>query len=223
MDSQDVADNTILRDLLQQARESHLKSKQNSGKKVLLYPTRAEIMAFFTPLFAHMEAKRSAASTSSTAHLPARYLPCARPSDELKPIFISEMTLETHHLGLKILLRHCTEACRLTALLVVAEDERETPILVQMYHQPEENVIPSQQLLKQGMVLLLKEPYFKQTAVGAYVLRVDHVSNVIWLHGDDERIPLACMPRIIELDSAGSRLEGNNHFNKKEWGSALEL
>lgn len=47
------------------------------------------------------------------------------------------MTLETHHRGRKILLRLCTEACRLTALLVVAEDERETLILVQMCHHPE--------------------------------------------------------------------------------------
>lgn len=72
------------------------------------------------------------------------------------------------------------------------------------------------------MVLLLKEPYFRQTANGAYVLRVDHVSNLIWLRGDDERIPFAGMPRILELDPAESRLEGNNHFNKNEWGSALE-
>ncbi|OAR02140.1 hypothetical protein LLEC1_07556 [Akanthomyces lecanii] len=222
MDSQDAADNCIMRDLLQQTKDSHLRSKQNEGKKVALYPTRAEIMASFTPLFARMKAKRSAAYTASTTHLPPHYLPCVRPSDELKPIFVSDMTLETHHRGRKVLLRLCAEACRLTALLVVAEDEHETPILVQMYHQPEENVIPSQQLLKKGMVLLLKEPYFKQTADGAYVLRVDHVSDLIWLHGDDERIPFAWMPRIFELDSSESRLEGNSHFNKNEWGSALE-
>lgn len=75
MDSPDVVGNTILSALLKQAKESHLKSKQNAGKKVLLYPTRAEIMANVTSIFAHMEAKRSAASTSLTAHLPARCLP----------------------------------------------------------------------------------------------------------------------------------------------------
>ncbi|OAA49156.1 Tetratricopeptide-like helical [Beauveria brongniartii RCEF 3172] len=129
----------------------------------------------------------------------------------------------THHRGHKILLRVCTEAHRVPALSVVVEDEQEQAIVLRLENQPDEKTIPSRQYLSKGTVLLLKEPFLQVENSGRqFTLRVDHVSDLIWLHGDDERIPIAWRPRISETDSVKTRLRGNDFFNKNELGNALQ-
>lgn len=219
MDCRDVSGEAYFKNLMKKAKAAHLKSKQEEGKKVSWLPSRIET---FMPLPLHREFTKSLPFQIATTQLPAPYPPCVHSSDELDPIYIFDLTVETHNRGRQILLRVCTEVCRLNGLLMVVEDQHGTAIRLQLYHQPEETLIPVRQLLKQGTILLLKEPYLKRSMDESYVLRVDHVGDLIWLHGDDERIPFAWRPRIVEIDSAKARLHGNNHFKKNEWGSALQ-
>ncbi|KAM3549588.1 hypothetical protein MY1884_008673 [Beauveria asiatica] len=114
-------------------------------------------------------------------------------------------------------------AHRVPALSVVVEDEQEHAIVLRLENQPDEKSIPSRQYLRKGTVLLLKEPFLQaDTSGGQCTLRVDHVSDLIWLHGEDERIPIAWRPRISETDSVKSRLRGNDFFKKSELGNALQ-
>ncbi|KAM3444473.1 hypothetical protein NHJ13734_001440 [Beauveria thailandica] len=114
-------------------------------------------------------------------------------------------------------------AHRVPALSVVVEDEQEHAIVLRLENQPDEKSIPSRQYLSKGTVLLLKEPFLQaDTSGGQCTLRVDHVSDLIWLHGEDERIPIAWRPRISETDSVKSRLRGNDFFKKSELGNALQ-
>ncbi|OAA64877.1 Tetratricopeptide-like helical [Cordyceps fumosorosea ARSEF 2679] len=223
MDCHDVSEVEYFKLLMEKAKDAHLKAQKEAGKKVAPYPSREEILAEFLPTLLHHRLwKQSNPHTVGTTQLPAAYPPCVKSSDKLKPMFISDMTMETHHRGRKILLRVCTGVYRINGLLMVTEDEQRNAIRLQLYHQPDEDLIPAEQLLKQGTVLLVKEPYFKRSLDGNYTLRVDHVSDVIWLASDDDRVPGKWRPRLLELDSVKARLRGNDFFKKHELPNALE-
>ncbi|TQW07067.1 glutamate-1-semialdehyde 2,1-aminomutase [Cordyceps javanica] len=215
MDSRGSFDMNAYMRMIEGAKAAHLKARQYEGKKVLPWPAREQVIARFMTGLIRMEAQRSSISTS-TAILPVYYLPCIFPSAELKPIFISDLTLETHHRGCKILLRVCTEICRMTGLWMIAEDEYGAAISLHLQHQPEEKVISARELLRKGTILLLKEPYFKRASDGEHVLRVDHVSDIIWLQGQDVRIPFAWKPQNIGFDSTKARLAGDNYVRKSK-------
>lgn len=219
MDSKDVPRKEYLKDLIPKIEAAHLRSKEEEGNEILLYPSRDEILAEFSHMRSHPDHHKGNLLTLDHS---APYAPCVLSSDELEPILISDMKMETHHRGRKILLRVCTPVCRVDGLMMVTDDENETAIRLQLYHQPEEALIPAAQLFKPGTVLIVKEPWFKRSLEGTFVLRVDHVSDLIRLHGQDERIPSKWRARFVELDSAKSRIAGNEHFRNREWDNALQ-
>lgn len=55
----------------------------------------------------------------------------------------------------------------------------DTAVLLQLYHQPPEDIVPAATIINPGGMSLLKEPYLKKAASdGTYSLRVDYVSDV---------------------------------------------
>ncbi|KAK2050706.1 SET domain-containing protein [Colletotrichum somersetense] len=109
-----------------------------------------------------------------TSQMPSAYLPCNRSENELQPLPISKMRLEEHHRGTYILVRIIMMPHKINVISAVAEDEEEFDI---------EDILP------QGSVCLIKEPFFKKATDGKYSLRVDHVGDFCLLARDDERIP----------------------------------
>ncbi|KAI2469361.1 hypothetical protein F4781DRAFT_220375 [Annulohypoxylon bovei var. microspora] len=158
----------------------------------------------------------------STSQVPVYYPPCVRPAQQLKPLMISGMTLENHHRGKRALVHVLTPADRLTGVMAIVEDEEGTALLLQLYNQPDEAVVSKDHILKEGDVCLLKEPFFKATVDGQYSLRVDHVSDIIWLQETDTRIPLKWRKRILSLDEGSQdiRLQGNAAVQKRDWAEA---
>lgn len=69
----------------------------------------------------------------------------------------------------------------MTAILVIAEDEKEDAVLLQLYQQKPEEQQLATNVVKYGDMLIVKEPYLKITGDGGYGLRVDHVSDLIHL------------------------------------------
>ena len=59
-------------------------------------------------------------------------------------------------------------------------------------------------------ICLIKEPYFKVMNDGDYGLRVDHVSDFIWLGYDNERIPSQWQPRLTTIQTASTLKEEGN-------------
>jgi hypothetical protein len=59
-----------------------------------------------------------------SSFLPPPYLPSIAPLGELKQTFINDLRLETHHRGKYLLLRSITPPNRMTAIMVIVEDER---------------------------------------------------------------------------------------------------
>ncbi|KAI1334993.1 TPR domain protein [Xylariaceae sp. FL0016] len=163
--------------------------------------------------------------TISTSQVPPPYPPCARPLQELMPMMISRMALEYHHRGKQVLIRVLTPPDRMTAVMAVVEDEEGTAVLIQLYNQPEESEVSKEQILRAGDLCVVKEPYFKVTTDGQYSLRVDHVSDIIWLDDTDERIPLMWRTRILNLEANSHeiRKEGNVAVQARNWAQAERL
>jgi hypothetical protein len=113
----------------------------------------------------------------------------------------------------------------MTAVMAIVEDEEGTAVLLQLYNQPEEDQVSHKQILKQGDVCIVKDPFFKATIDGAYSLRVDHVSDIIWLADTDERIPWKWRKRVLSLDETSQdiRKQGNAAVKEGDWATAERL
>ncbi|KAK2029870.1 hypothetical protein LX32DRAFT_692917 [Colletotrichum zoysiae] len=159
-----------------------------------------------------------------TSQMPSAYLPCNRSENELQPLPISKMRLEEHHRGTYVLVRTMTMPNKINVILAIAEDEEGTAVLLQLYNQPEEPEFDIEDILPQGSVCLIKEPFFKKATDGKYSLRVDHVGDFCLLARDDERIPQRwrSVPHFAP-NSESIRARGNTAVGQKKWGRAEKL
>lgn len=160
-----------------------------------------------------------------TTQIPAAYPPCTRSAAELKPISISEMGLETHHRGRKVVVRVLVPARHINAVMAVVEDEKGTGTLLQVYYQPEEEVVPAEEVLRCECFYLIKEPYFKATTSDdSYSLRIDHPGDLVFLSEGNELIPPKWRKsKTIFGTSNHFRVQGNEAVGKKNWAWAEEL
>lgn len=101
---------------------------------------------------------------------------------------IKDLRLETHHRGNCLLLRSITPPNKMTAIMVIVEDEMKDAVMLQLYQQVDKMHRPATSILNQNDVCLVKEPYFKVMADGNYGLRVDHVSDLVKIEPRDQRV-----------------------------------
>ncbi|KAI0973665.1 hypothetical protein F4678DRAFT_470909 [Xylaria arbuscula] len=159
-----------------------------------------------------------------TTQVPSAYPPSIRMMDDLASMAISQMELQKHHRSKKVTLRVMTPPDTLNAVMAIVEDEEGTAVLLQLYHQRNPPEINPEDILRTNMVLVIKEPFFKAAGDGAYSIRVDHVSDVIWLHHTDPRVPPNWRAKYPKLGaSAVIRAEGNTSVRNKKWGKAEQL
>jgi len=159
-----------------------------------------------------------------SSFVPPAYPPCTTPLDGLKPVMIEDLRLETHHRGRYLTLRAITPPNRMTAILVIAEDEDGDVTLLQMYQQEDEASHPAVDVVDKGSILIVKEPFFKLTASGDYSLRVDHLSDIVFLANDDTKTPASWRPRQREMRRTAEslKLEGNTLIGKERYWRAIE-
>ena len=152
------------------------------------------------------------------------YLPSVAPFKTLKKMLLKDLRLETHHRGLYVLLRVVTPPTRMTAIMAVMEDEADQAVMVQLYQQEEENYRPARVSVKKNGVCVVKEPYFKVMGDGDYGLRIDHVSDLIWLSETDDRVPLQWRPQISQLGKTADewKSEGNSALKSGKFFDAAE-
>lgn len=92
---------------------------------------------------------------------------------------ISQMRLETHSRRHSIIVCVLAALHRMTAVMAIVVDVEDTAVLLQLYHQPPEDIVPAATIINPGGTSLLKEPYLKTaTSDGTYSLRVDYVRDV---------------------------------------------
>jgi len=102
---------------------------------------------------------------------------------------ISELKLETHHVGRYLLARVIKTAHEKLRMMVVIQDESDGAVFMQFCNQEEERDRAAVTILDEGMVLTIKQPYFMILGNRLYLLRVDHVSDLLPLESGDARIP----------------------------------
>jgi hypothetical protein len=186
-----------------------------------------ELMLFEFMMASITTAQRAGSKDTQNIHssfVPPAYSPCTTSLENLKPIKIEDLRLETHHRGSFLLLRAITPPNRMIAILVLVEDVHGDVALLQMYQQEDEASRPATNVVDKGSVLLVKEPFFKVTASGDYSLRVDHLSDVITLNSNDARIPQSWRRSLLESGKSADslKLEGNTYMGKGEYWRAIE-
>jgi hypothetical protein len=202
------------------------KAKSRQGQRPHDRKPKGEIyLQFMMNLVAtKMQGKRNNQHMIHSSFVPPAYLPCTTPLVQLRPTAIKDLRLETHHRGTYLLLRAITPPNRMTAILVVVEDEHGDGIMLQLYQQEEEDVRKATDVVDVGSVLLIKEPFFKVMASGDYGLRVDHLCDVIHLDKNDPILPKKWLPKISEAEESAEMLKskGDSAMAKGEYLKAIE-
>ena len=149
--------------------------------------------------------------------------PCIVPLATLEKKVLDDLRLEIAHRGSYIILRAVVGPKRYVSVTTIAEDENGEVELVQIYNQDSRRSLAN--VMPEGQVFIVKEPYFKTTSEGGTSIRVDHVSDIIFLDGEDERIPEKWRPRIkllarrsLDWKDDGNRFyEGRRYFEAAQW------
>ena len=86
------------------------------------------------------------------------------------------------------------------------------------------NHLPRLAILGEGTVLIVKEPYLKLMSNGLYGLRVDHISDVIFLPKNDNRVPDCWRLERREQDLVVNSLKakGNDCFKTGKFHTAID-
>jgi len=138
-------------------------------------------------------------------------------------IAISDLRLETHHLGKFLVLRAFGHPRRIQAVQNAVQDAHGGFDRLALYNE-DPNLDPSQ-LLPMGAIIAIKEPLYKVAADGGYTIRVDHPSDIVFLHATDTRVPSAFA--LGTSDPSKHVLEwmqlGTVAFSKKDYLNALDL
>ena len=228
MDTKDVSDDNYFAAIMAAAKRGAETANRKKGQLVRNHPPRAVTISRF---MAHLEQSTASIAPNqtsfTTSQVPSPYPPCTLPLQELQPLVISDMRLETHHRGRKVFLHAVTPPCHTNTMMVIVEDEQGTTVVLQLYHQPDEAVVPAREAMRSG-VCIVKEPFFKCAMDGTYALRADHVSDVLWLDDSDDRIPQKWRrPASIWgagiAGSEGIRKKGNDAVKNEKWAAAERL
>ncbi|KAM0325936.1 hypothetical protein ACHAQA_007241 [Verticillium albo-atrum] len=226
MDVNDVTSNDDVAKIFRETHQESERALRRKGKLVRGHPPAYRLISgFMMDLLESPAQLQSPGWGQATLQLPPPYAPCVRAITELQQIAISDMRLETQHRGHKTLLRVRTPPKREAAVMAVAEDENGTAVLLQLFHQPPESVVPANHILRLDGVYIIKEPFFKCATDGSYTMRVDHPGDIVRLERTDEGIPLnwrqaALMP--MET-SKNIRIKGNIAAERERWSEASLL
>lgn len=192
------------------------------GQKPVTRPSRQQLIRdqyMYQPRAGTPDINLSQIHISYIAH---RFPPSVTPISALKKTYINDLLLETNHRGSYILLRTIAPPTRMTAVMSAVEDEKGGCEFVQLYNMNTKR--DRRKILPEGQILIIKEPFYKSNATGGTGIRVDHVSDVIFLSPGDSLIPMKWQPRVQSLDKTAMdwKEEGNALFRRKEYYEAIE-
>lgn len=225
MDIHDVSGVPQFGRLLQQQQQSLRDGQSRKGQRPRATKSRSELVLQFQHRLMMRTTKGANNFQLRSSFVPPAYSPCTQPFSTLAKVMIEDLLLETHHRGKYLLLRSITPPDRMTAIMAVVEDENNDVVMLQLYHREEEEERAAREIMGEGTVLIIKEPYLKLMSDGDYGLRVDHFSDFIHLRVYDERVPRGWRPQKPEQIFAASswKAEGNSFFNESKYHIAIEL
>jgi hypothetical protein len=225
MNTHDVSSTPQYMQLLHKQKQTLRDAESHKGQRPRERKSRDQITQqfMFRLMMNRSKANRNTLNIRSS-FIPSAYWPCLNSLADLTKVKINDLLLETHHRGNYLVLRSITPPDRMNAIAAIVEDEDKDAIMLQIYHEEEENERAAEDIFGEGVVLIVKEPYLRLMADGDYGLRVDHLSDVIYLPHFDERIPGCWQPRVVEYNLSASawKMKGNNHFYESKYDIAIE-
>ncbi|KAK6810721.1 hypothetical protein RU639_013579 [Aspergillus parasiticus] len=153
-----------------------------------------------------------------TSSMPPPYYPCTSPLYDLEKIMIKDLQPGTHHRGTYLLLRSVTSPDEMKAITAIVEDEGGSVVLLQLHNWCRER--QAQDILPESAVLIVKEPYLELISEMEYGIRVDHVSDVVFLGGCDERIPAGWQRPSLSIEDW--KRKGDDFLDDSDYHMASE-
>ncbi len=149
--------------------------------------------------------------TFATTFIGEAYPPCTNPISSLAPITLRELKLETHHRGRVLIVRTFGIPTRLSAIQSAIEDENKDVDHLAIQNLPLTAV--TEKVLPSGAIVAIKEPYYKITADGGVMIRVDHPSDFLHLESGDALVPvrLRSIPGQNKQDKTSTQLKENGN------------
>ncbi|KAI9730320.1 MAG: hypothetical protein M1818_008223 [Claussenomyces sp. TS43310] len=226
MDTHDVSDISQYMQIMAKHKKVLQLAKARQGDQPGDRRTREELLCKFMMRHAISQMQGLRLRNNMNLHssfVSPPYAPSCTPLKELSKIFIKDLRLETHHRGAYVLVRSITPPEKMTAVMAIVEDESEDAVMLQLYQQDDSKGRPATSTMKQDDVFLIKEPYFKVMADGEYGLRVDHVTDIIYIEVDDTRLPSQWFPQVFDMDkTAGAwKSEGNDAMKRNQYWTAI--
>lgn len=191
------------------------------GQKPLTRVSREEL-ARNQLIFEYRPSGPNSGPNLQISYISHKYPPSVAPLSTLTKTYINDLYLETNHRGSYVLLRTIGPPSKSGAVMNAVEDENGGCDLVQLYNMDEAR--DPRKILPEGQVLIVKEPFYKSNIAGGTSIRVDHVSDVIFLSPDDNQVPLKWQSRIIPVNKTAMdwKEEGNTLFRDGEFHEAIE-
>lgn len=157
-----------------------------------------------------------------TTFIGEAYPPSIEPISSLTPILLRDLKLEIHHRGRVLIVKTFCEPIRVSSFQNAVEDVQGDVDRLSVYNLPPAS--PIDKVLPKGTIVAVKEPYFKATADGGVMVRVDHPSDFVLLEPRDSLVPSEWR-RAPKAATTGSELKekGNAAFKQGNWQEAGEF
>lgn len=158
-----------------------------------------------------------------TCFITYAYPPCGLSLLDLKPMCISDLRLETHHVGRVLLVRTFGKPNRILSVQNAIEDEKGDVDRLALYNSDPKLALDS--VLPSKALFAIKEPYYKTSADGGYTVRVDHPSNLVCVPYYHGMVPRALSQGLsaTEMNGLACKAAGNKAFSNKEYIIAVDL
>lgn len=110
------------------------------------------------------------------------YPPSSAPLDLLRQIHPQSLELEIHHHGSYLMLKNLIQPVKIAGVIIsLMKDEIDTMVMTTHHNDDIER-------FSMGGFYVIKEPYFTIMSDGSCCVRVDHVTDMVRIPDEDERV-----------------------------------
>ncbi|KAJ5356672.1 tpr domain-containing protein [Penicillium concentricum] len=206
-----------LRDLSKKCRKQRGEPREARNRKGEIQ--QAVSMSLFQDLSLSFGGGRS--NNSMVAYTTGeQYPPCLKDVSQLEPMELSELRMDTHHRGKKLILRRVSPVVelQLSSWTVVQTDQRSEDVerLEIFIHKSHHG----QDVLEAGIEYVVKDPYYTLNSLGECTLRVDHPSDlVITIYMDNLEVWRSAKvnPAKVVETAEECKTKGNAALEKKDY------
>ena len=131
---------------------------------------------------------------------------------------MEDLQAETHHRGCVLILRLIGHAVKISAFANAVEDEFGDVDRIAVYNS--NDALPASSVLPRQSIIAIKEPYYKVSADGECVVRVDHPSDLLHIESDNIMIPGIWRSLAPTKSAIAYKIDGNAALKKKDYAGA---